>query len=70
MHNMIYTDIFEDSAPDLRACEIEGTESSSISRALSPNPTVKANTPTKMHYKVENLVKQVGNVFKGTKKNN
>lgn len=68
MHNMICTDIFDDAAPDLRACKIGGTESSSISRALSPDPTVKANNPIEMHYNVNNLVKQVGKIFKGIKR--
>lgn len=46
MLNVVHTEaIFKDSDPDLRACEKGVIDSSNISRALSPEPTVKANKP-------------------------
>ena len=53
MH-VIYTAVLEDSEPDLRACVRGVTDSSNISRALSPEPTVKANKPTSTSYKIKN----------------
>ena len=43
---IMHTDtVFKESDEDLRVWEIGATDSSKISRALSPEPTVRANNP-------------------------
>ena len=54
LFNFLHTEaILEDSEQDLKACERGVIDSSNISRALSPGPTVKASKPTKRNYRLE-----------------
>lgn len=53
--------VFLDSDPELRAWRIGVTDFCNISHALSPEPTVKANNPTKR-------AKHIANSFQRSKK--
>lgn len=59
-------DIFNESDRDLRASEIGVIESSKISRASSPKPTVKANKPAKIYHNIEIVIRFGRNTIKST----
>lgn len=66
---MLHTDdTFAGSGLDFRACEIGVTDSSNISRALSPLPAVRANNPTKIYYKIVTVSKLGENSNESTRR--